>query len=118
MKNIIILATTTVIGGVIQVTCRRYEKFHPEVENQGKKRAISKFLAKNGLVTGIGVGLSPIFFKEGIILLKGRLSLLNNNPKVVVVTKPKSFARVAISKDAILSFISGSFVGYIWLFRS
>ena len=67
--NYYILATTTIVGGVLQLTFRRYEKCHPEVDPQGKRskrRAISKFLAKNGLVTGIGVGLSPIFFKEGI----------------------------------------------------
>ncbi len=115
--NSYILITTTVIGGVMQFTFRRYEKFHPEVETQGKKGAISKFIAENGLVTGIGVGLTTIVFKEGFILLKGRL--FSTNSKVILPSKPKkSIGRIARSKDAILSFLSGAIVGSIWVFRS
>jgi hypothetical protein len=117
-SNYLIIATTTVVGGVSQIISRRYEESHPEIEIQGKKgkkRAIVKFLAKNGLVTGIGLGVTTIFFKEGIILLKGRLSFLNNNPEVITTSKRKSLVQIARSKDAILSFISGGFIGYIVL---
>lgn len=118
--NCYILTTTTIVGGILQVTFRRYENSHPEVPNQVRKskiKAISKFLAKNGLVMGIGVGVSTIVFKEGFILLKEKLS--STNSEVILASKPKkSIGRIARSKNAILSFISGAFVGYIWVFRS
>ena len=117
--NYYILATTTIIGGILQITFRRYEKSHPDVPNQvkkSKKRAVSKFIAKNGLVTGIGLGVTTIFFKEGFILLSGRLS--SSNSKVIVTSKPKSIGQLATSKTAIGSFISGAVVSSIWIFRS
>ncbi len=117
MKNIIIISSTAVVGGVMQLTCRRYEKRHPEVETQGKRskrRAISKFISEHGLVTGIGVGVTTIFFKEGFILLKGKLS--STNSEVIIASKPKkSIGQIARSKDAILSFISGGVIGYFFL---
>ena len=67
--NYYVLATTTIVGGVLQLTFRRYEKFSPKLETQGKKskrKAISKFLAKNGLIAGVGIGVTTIFFKEGL----------------------------------------------------
>ena len=118
--NYYIVITTTIVGGVMQFTFGRYEKLNPEVETQGKKskrKSISKFIAKNGLVTGMSLGVATIFVKEGFILLKGKLSLPNNNPEVIVTSKPKSIGQLARSKDAILSFISGAFVS-IWIFRS
>lgn len=117
--NYYVLATTTIVGGVLQLTFRRYEKFSPELETQGKKskrKAISKFLAKNGLIAGVGLGVTTLFFKEGFIFFKGKL--FSGNSEVIVVSKSKSFRQLATSKDAILSLISGAFVGSIWVFRS
>lgn len=114
--NYCIIVTTTIVGGVLQFTCQRYEKFNSEIETKkSKKRTISKFIAKHGLVTGISLGVGTIFLKEGFILLKGRF--LNSNPEVVVLTKPKSLGRLATSKEAILSLISGGFLGSIWILR-
>ncbi len=119
--NSYILVTITFIGGVMQFTFRRYEKLNPELNSQVKKskrKAIFKFIAKKGLITGMGLGVATIFVKEGFILLKGKLSLLNNNPEIVVITKSKSIGQIAISKNAIWSLISGAFIGVIWIIRS
>ena len=122
--NYYILGTTTVVGGVMQFACNQYEKRNPPAETQVKKKkskrkVISQFIAKNGLVTGLGVGVTAIFFKEGFILLnlKGKLSLPNNNPKVIVTSKPKSISELARSKNAIVSFFSGGLIGAIWILR-
>ena len=65
-------------------------------------------------MTGIGVGVTTIFFKEGFILLKGKLS--STNSEVIIASKPKkSIGQIARSKDAILSFISGGVIGYFFL---
>ena len=100
----IILITTTVTGGVIQVICKNYD----DIPTKNRKmNALIKFLAKKGLLFGFGVGGTVILIREGIVIFQ----TLSAKPKVPPVERPKSFREIATSPRSLGAGILGLIIG-------